>query len=141
MKNEDPVLNLVEKLGSNRVCPLFGHFHEKFESQNFSKITITTKEQFDCASTLLACLDRSFFENDDSQFNFNKFWQNEKFHSMAYAEFQSYNNQDPVDILLQQLLVKSEEIKKQTSTVIIKLPTTENLCLDFEIDFDKQQQE
>lgn len=137
MKNEDHILRLVEKENPNRVCSLFNHFHEKFESRSLNQIIVTTKEQFDCASILLDCLDKSFFENDYLQLNFNKFWQNGKFQSITYAEFQTYDNQEPVDVLLQQLLVKSEEIRKQTSTVIIKLPTTENLYLDFEINFDK----
>lgn len=137
MKNKDQILKLVEKVNIDRVCSLFNDFHEKFESKNSSQMFVTTKEQFDCVSVLMDCLDRAFFENDNLYYYFNKFWQNEKIRSVTYVEFQSYNKQEPIDVLLLQLLTESEEIKKQTNTVIIKLPTTKNLCLNLSNNFNK----
>ena len=93
MKSEDQILRLVERFDKNKACSLFNQFHEKFVSKNSSQIIITTKEQFECVSTLNDCLDKHFFEKDDLYCHFNKFWQNKKIQSTTYVEFEFYNKQ------------------------------------------------
>ncbi len=137
MKSEDQILRLVERFNKNKACSLFNQFHEKFVSKNSSQIIITTKEQFECVSTLNDCLDKHFFEKDDLFCHFNKFWQNEKIQSTTYVEFEFYNKQEHVNTLLQHLLAKSEEVKKQKDVVIIKLPTTVNLFFKFITNFNR----
>ena len=137
MKSEDQILRLVERFDKNKACSLFNQFHEKFVSKNSSQIIITTKEQFECVSTLNDCLDKHFFEKDDLYCHFNKFWQNKKIQSTTYVEFEFYNKQEHVNTLLQHLLAKSEEVKKQKDVVIIKLPTTENLFFKFITNFNR----
>ena len=99
---------------------MFNQYHEKFESNNHSQLTTATKMQLECVRTLIECLDDQF----------HKFSQNVSVNSLTYVEFQSYNKQDNLETLLSELLSKSEEVKNQTDTVMIKLPTIDNITSD-----------
>lgn len=124
-------LKLVENVQDNHL--LFNQFHEKYQSSNFSLITVSTKDQLNNMQTLVECL-------DDRLFNYSyleEFLQNKKNISTTYVNFQIYKTRENINSMLNQLLNESEELKKQTDTIIIKLPNDVPVPLNIKTNLNK----
>lgn len=133
----DQLLKLIEK-NNKPFCFFFGQFQEKFESLNSTKIGIITQTNFEKFQFLYECLDAKCFENDKNlTIQINKLVQNVSQKSLTFVKFEKFNEQDNFEILIKQLLEQSEELKNQTNTVIIELPTMQNKKFKFETKFDK----
>ena len=132
----DQLLKLVEKT-DNKICDCFNEFHEKFETKKFNQVTTNTKIQLDCVMALIGCLDKNFFENETLHEHFDNFLQNISIELLTYVEFQTFNKQENLKDILNQLLIASEELKNQTDTVIVKLPVIEKNLIDLKTNFNK----
>lgn len=133
MSESNQSLKLIEKNDST----LFGQFLEKFESENFTEIYITTLKQYEGFVFLFDCLDNQFFCNNDLSYEFNEFIQNNSFKSLTHIKFKNYNKKDDIENLFDLLLKNSKELKKQKETVIVELSTLQNEIFNFKTKFCK----
>jgi len=127
MYKSDKYLKLIEKNNNT----LFGQFLEKFQSINSSIIYTVTQEKYEGFVILFNCLNEDFFYDHDLHIELEKFVKNNSFKSVTYVKFENYNEKDKIEIILNQLLKDSEEIKKQKNTVVVELPKVVNdtFCL------------
>lgn len=121
----DSSLELIEK--KQDTYSLFNRFCEKYQSSNLSQIIVTTKNQLDDIQALVECLDERIFNHP----KFEDFLQNKKNTSTTYVNFQIHKTHENLSLILTQLLNESQELKKQTDTIIIKLP--DNVTVPFNI--------
>jgi len=121
----DSSLELIEK--KQDIYSLFNRFCEKYQTSNCSQIIVTTKKQLDDIQALVECLDERIFDHP----RFKDFLQSKKNTSTTYVSFQIYKTQENLSLILTQLLNESEELKKQTDTILIKLP--DNATVPFNI--------
>jgi hypothetical protein len=121
------LIELIEKANDSVSCSFFGQPHERFRDSNCNQITISTKKLFECNATLIDCLDKKFFENSLLIKKFDIFIQNNSCQTVTYVNFESFVEQSNLQIVIEQLLIESEELKKQTDTVVFKIPTQTNL--------------
>ena len=121
----DSYLELLER--TQDTYSLFNRFCEKYQSSNLSQIIVTTKKQLDDIQALVECLDERIFNHP----KFEDFLQNKKNTSTTYVNFQIHKTHENLSLILTQLLNESQELKKQTDTIIIKLP--DNVTVPFNI--------
>ena len=137
MNNQYQYLKLIEK-NNKPLCLLFGQFQEKFESINSTKIGIVTQTDFEEFRFLYDCLDKKCFaSNKNPIIQINKFIQSISWKSLTFVKFEKFSEQDNIEILIEQLLKESEELKNQTNTIIVELPTLQNKKFKFNTKFDK----
>jgi hypothetical protein len=115
------LINLIERAASDDAnCLFFGHPHEKFEDRDRKQITVSTKKSLECFSFIFNFLDKKFEEDETLNDTYDELIQNVLCQSLTYvnAEHIASNLQD----VIEQLLVESKELQKQTDTAVFKIP-------------------
>jgi len=130
------MLKLIEN--TNDKYLMFNQYHEKFESNNHSQVTTATKTQLECGKILIECLDKNFFEDETLHNLFEIFMQKKSIRDLSYVEFKSYDKQDELNILLNELFFESKELKNQLDTIIVKLPVVDKPLINFGTNFSKR---